>query len=459
MKNSISYVFDKFNNTNEDIVMELKQTLANQLLDKSVANSYSLGVTKLDIPTSKIESLYFEDRDKYTITNSYYDHSNSIYQTYSSKLPSFQSHGIKYYTKEQILDHINRCLSNNYFQYLENQSDTNCVKINTFTSAHSEVITFSDNISISTSYTKLSGMKLFISAMAKISGDDNQIIKFFLQSPSGQRCHFFIGKIKDIVKYSGYDINDFSFMDWNNADPQKVTDTGIKSYESFTKLSSSTCTGNWKIGIESSQAFTITLGGTLYLYFSDNHFIPTLPLFVSRNNDQLKLNAQHYYLYNNHQVGFSRTLYNSLAFTINSKVVNNVIYLEWDPTIINTTLTELIVFSQEQNSLNALSNIKEIQLRSSCFSSVGENIISSNSQSISSGVLVEFVINKDQNLGNFLLYSQTNEFWRVVDVSAISNNIRNIDFSIYATYDGGFEKQLYLSSGEGFSVRISFVRG
>ena len=473
MSNSISFVFDKFNNTDNDINMELNKTLVNELLDKSVANSYSISITKLDVPTSKIEALVFKDRNKYTITNSYYNHIDDEYQNFSSSLPNQDSHNIIYYTKESILEMINRCLANNYFQYLNATSDSNCIKtgnlentvgeVNVNKGNYIEMTKYSDNFLVSTPYTKLAGMKVFINSMSKISGDDNQIIKFFLETPSLDRVYLYVGKITDLVKFQNYEINEFSFKDFSNVSTQDIQNFGVKSYESYTKILNTTVNGNYKLGFVSNRDFDINFDADLTLYFSDNYYIPTLPLFISRINDSLRMNVQYYYLFNNHQVGFSKTLFNSLAFTINdeTRVVNsmNIVFLRYDNMLINTTdLSEIVILSQEQNSLNALSNIKEVQIRSSTLSGISENIVTDNNQTNSSNVLAEFTINKDENLGNFLLYTVSSTFWRKASVSRLSNNLKNINFSIFTTYDNNIEKQLLLAPGESFSVRLSFVQ-
>jgi hypothetical protein len=126
--------------------------------------------------------------------------------------------------------------------------------------------------------------------------------------------------------------------------------------------------------------------------------------------------------------------------------------------ILATDLSELIVISQDTSTIEKLGNLSEIQLRSSALSSVSENIISNASVPISSSVLQEFVVFKDDPLGNQLLYSESNVPWRRIDMSKILHQTRNIDLSIYASYENGSSKILQLNPGETWSVRLSFLR-
>lgn len=465
MNNAISFVFDQLNDTNNDTFMDIKRSLNTNLLPKDVANTYSLSITKLDVPTSKIEQLYFEDRSKYSTVLSYYDHTGNKYEDYSSEMPSFVSHGIKYYTKEQVLEYLNRCLCNNFNQYLDALSDTNAKFNASFVSTLTNASSLSSNLTCGTSYTKLAGLKLNINSIIRNSGSTGQIIKLFVQSPDGQKNILFVGLMSDLLQYQNFEINDFSYNDWNNVSSSTISSTGVKSYESYRKLKTATCAGNWKVGLEGSTSFSIELNASLTLYFSDNEFIPTLPLFISHSNDALRLNVQGYYLSNNIKVGFSPLLFNSLGFTYVSKMIGNYVFLQYDTTIIPPsldpaqTLEDIIQFTQEMNSLNALCNLKEIQLRSSSFSSVGENIITNASTPIGNNVLVEFIVNKDESIGNFLLYSISQVPWRKLDVSTLVGNLRNVDFQVFASYENGLQKHLQLSPGESWSVRLSFIRG
>jgi len=454
--NAISYVFDQTNETNNDTFMDIKRSLNSNLLPKDYANQYSLSITKLDIPTSKIEQLYFEDRSKYTTSVKYYNHTTNEYNYFSSQMPSFNSHQIRYYTKEQVLEYLNRSLCNNFNQYLDSLTDVNAKSVTSYNGTLTNVSPISSNLVSTTTYTKLSSLKLKINSLTLNSGSQNQIIKLFVQSPDNQKNYLFIGTIGELILHQDYTINDHSYKDWSN---KLTSDSDVKSYESYRKLKNVTCSGNWKIGLECNSTFSIDLHSELTLYFSDNLFIPTLPVFISQNNDFLRLNVQGYYLYNNYNVGFSNTLFNSLGFTFQNKTVNNIVYLQYDSTIFNLLdLDEIYTFNQEMASLNALCNIKEIQLKSSSFSSVGENIISNTTQVLSSNVLIEFIINKDESLGNHLLYTLSEIPWRRLDVSKLVSNLINIDFQVFASYENSLTKQINLSPGETWSVRISFIK-
>jgi len=455
--NAISFVFDQTNESNNDTFMDIKRSLNSNLLPKDYANQYSLSITKLDIPTSKIEQLYFEDRTKYTTSVKYYNHTTNEYNYFSSQMPSFNSHQIRYFTKEQVLEYLNRSLCNNFNQYIDSLTDVNSKFVGNYNGTLTNISPLSTDLTSGTTYTKLSSLKLKINSITLNSGSENQIIKLFIQSPDNQKNYLFVGTIAELISHQDYTINDHSYKDWSN---KLVSDSDVKSYESYRKLKTATCAGNWKIGLECNSTFSIDLHSELTLYFSDNSFIPTLPVFISQNNDFLRLNVEGYYLYNNYNVGFSNTLFNSLGFTFQNKTVNNIVYLQYDSTIFPSLLDldEIYTFNQEMASLNALCNIKEIQLRSSSFSSVGENIISNTTQVLSSNVLVEFIINKDESLGNHLLYTLSEIPWRRLDVSTLVSNLRNIDFQVFASYENSLTKQINLSPSETWSVRISFIK-
>jgi hypothetical protein len=57
-----------------------------------------------------------------------------------------------------------------------------------------------------------------------------------------------------------------------------------------------------------------------------------------------------------------------------------------------------------------------------------------------------------------LLYSESNLVWRRIDVSQVLSQTRNVDFSLWASYENGQSKQLQLAPSETFSLRLSFTR-
>jgi len=134
-------------------------------------------------------------------------------------------------------------------------------------------------------------------------------------------------------------------------------------------------------------------------------------------------------------------------------------FINYDSTILETNLYDLMILSQDNANLGKLSNISEIQLKSNALGGVSENLITNVNVAISSNVLQEFVIFKDEiELGNMLLYSESNIPWRRIDVSHILSQSRNIDFSLWASYENGQSKQLQLAPSETFSLRLSFTR-
>jgi hypothetical protein len=337
------------------------------------------------------------------------------------------------------------------------------------TSTITNVSPLSVNLSVSTTYNKFAGLKLKInSPVTKNSGNDNQIIRLFVQSHDGIKNYLYVGSLGDFVQKSlngNYHITENSFRDWTEFDSKKVGNTTVKSYESYLKFKDAVLEPHVNIGIESNTTFSLTFQYQLSLYFSDEDTLPTQSPFISRSgNDKLYLNLQHYYYKNNNQVGFSSFLNNSMSFCTVPKTnitVNGIkmSFINYDSTILETTLSDLMILSQDNANLGKLANISEIQLKSNALGGVSENLITNVNVAISSNVLQEFVIFKDEiELGNMLLYSESNIPWRRIDVSHILSQSRNIDFSLWASYENGQSKQLQLAPSETFSLRLSFTR-
>ena len=464
MNNAISIVFDKINTTDDDIPMEINDTLSSKILDVSDAKNYSMMISKIDIPTSQIIQLYFSDRSKYKIVNQYYNHVSHQYTTFETQLPNDLSHGIRYYTKEMALEMINRCHSKNYFDYLDSLvSDSNSSNIFLVSGTFSNTNQLSTAFNPTTSYLKFAGFKVRVTGFTKNSGSDNQIVKLKFRPQSGEDLILYSGTLGYLAEFgSGYDINDFSFRDWDNSTQASAKLYGIKSYEHYNKLKDAQTNGNCHIILEGSSTYSVNLNLIVSLYFSDQNYIPTLPTFISNTNDQLKLNVQGIYLMQNNKVAYSKTLYNSLPFTYVSKKVNDLVFLSYDTTILPKTTLELLdnyIFFQIQANLNALMNIKEVSLRSSTFSSVGEAIISNSKAVVNTNTLAEFVINKDLDIGQHLLFTVTERSWRLLDISSLLTSMNTINFSIFTTYENGESQQCYLAPSEIMSIRLSFIKG
>ena len=98
--NVVSLKVSNTNNTDLDLPMVLNQNFNNPLLDN--VQDYSVSITRVNIPTSRIELLKFTDRTKYKIGFYGYNPLNGNYALYSDTLPNELSHNVKYYTNEQI---------------------------------------------------------------------------------------------------------------------------------------------------------------------------------------------------------------------------------------------------------------------------------------------------------------------------------------------------------------------
>ena len=471
--NAKSFVFESVNETDNNINMEIKKTLSGNLLSKDDIQDYSMSITRLVLPTTNINQLYFTDNEKskYTCALRMYSKYLNQYVNYTSSLPN-ENDGVYYTSKERILEMINRALNNCYMQHYENPAivDTNMRQdLILNTSTFTNVSPLSVNLSVSTTYNKFAGLKLKMdSPVIKNSGNDNQIIRLFVQSHDSIKNYLYVGTLGDFVQKSlngNYYITENSYRDWADFDSKKAGNTSVKSYESYLKFKDAVLKPHVNIGIESNSTFSLTFQYQLSLYFSDEDTMPTQSPFISRSgNDKLYLNLQHYYYKNNHQLGFSSFLNNSMNFCTVPKTnitVNGIkmSFINYDSTILETNLYDLMILSQDNANLGKLSNISEIQLKSNALGGVSENLITNVNVAVSSNVLQEFVIFKDEiELGNMLLYSESNIPWRRIDVSQILSQSRNIDFSLWASYENGLSRQLQLAPSETFSLRLSFLR-
>ncbi len=304
------------------------------------------------------------------------------------------------------------------------------------------------------------------SAITKNIGADNELMRLFIIS-AGVKQYLYCGSIKNFVDKcgnGGFDITENSFRDWNRFDARNSSNVDVKAYESYLKFKDVTFTSHLNVGIECSGNFSISFQYQVTLFLSDNETMCSQSPFISYNsNNKLNLNLQNFYYKLNNQVASSSFLSNAFDFTTvikSTNVVNNVklYFIEYDAMLLDTTLTDLIILTQDHQTLERLSNISEIQLRSSSLSSVAENLITNSNVAISNNVLYEFTVFKDISIGNQLLFSESAETWRRIDVSKILHSTRNIDFQLFAQYENGYSKAIQMSPSESWSLRLSFTR-
>ena len=459
-KSSISYVFETVNETNNNIEMKISKNLSSPIIGKDESQDYSLSVTRLTVPTSLVEVLYFTDISKFKTCLKMFNNVSNTYENYFSSMPNEASHNILYYTKEQIIEYLNRSLCKNYFSYLEDSNSDVFPTTSSVTETIAAGSTGSNtNIANIAGYNNIAGVKLLLTSASLVSGNANQLVRLFIQSPSGSKQYVYVGPMSDILNHSAFTFNEHSYYNFESNFDSKSTD--VKFYESYLKHTG-TPHGNWTIGLESPTACSINFNYKLSVYRSDATNVPYQQPFVSRVGGEMRYNYQTIYAYNNHRVGFSPFLFNSLAFTLASSSEeigsDRFIFLNYDGTLLDTDLSELVILSQEMSTLNAIGNLNEVQIRSNSLSSIGENLISNSNIPISSNVLAEFVVDRDNMLGNSLIYSISERPWRLSPCSAFLHSLKQIDFSIFLSYDNGLTKQLLLSPGEQCTVRVSLLK-
>lgn len=470
--NAISYVFESVNNTDNNIDMDIRKTLSKNLLNPQELEDYTLSITRLAIPTTNIPQLYIPDGDisKFTVGLKMYSKYLASYVNYTKSLPNENSHGVIYHSKEKVIEMINRSLNNCYMQHFENVNivDTNMrVVLPSTTSTFTTASPLSTNLSISSSYNKFAGIKLRVtSAITKNIGADNELMRLFIQS-GGVKQYLYCGSIKNFVDKSGiggYDITENSYRDWYEFDQRKEFNTDVKAYESYLKFKDTTFSGHLNVGIECSGNFSISFQYQVTLFLSDENTLPSQSPFIAHaSNNKISLNLQNYYYKLNNLVGFSGFLNNAMDFTTvpkSTSTVNNVkmYFINYDSMLLDADLSELMILTQDHSTIEKLGNLSEIQLRSSSLSGVSENIITNASDVVSSNVLQEFVIFKDESIGNQLLYSESNVPWRRINMGKILHATRTLDFQIYASYENSYSRELQLAPGESFSLRLSFLK-
>lgn len=470
---SKSIILRYFNDTNVNVDSEINVTTSNTVISESDKRIYDMCVTRLTVPTTSISKLYFTDRSKHYTALKMYNANDDEHTVYTKTLPSLESHNISYNTNEQILEMLNRSLSNCYRQYLEGYTtvDTNCYPNRVAQSSKNLTNAAASNSqTITTSYGHFACCKLNVTALTVNSGDLTKLVRLYIQAPSNEKLYVFVGTLGDLVNAvsnTGGNLvfSEDAYNDVGTWYSPSSSNNDVKIYgslETFRPAGSAiTTSGTWKVGIDSNGTWDVDISYTLHVMFSDGSTIPSIQPFLVKSGGKIGLNYQTIYYTLNNMVGFSPYFSSALRFSSLGTVYDstNVVYWEKFEENLMTTWNEIINMTPEDDNLYRLSNIATVSIFSNTFGGTNEFVLSTPFTSVSSTMLVsDFIINKDTEYGNNLILSIDAEPWRRISLENLSSDFHSMQVRVMFNYLNGLTRTLILCPNEFMSMRLSFLK-
>ncbi len=136
---------------------------------------------------------------------------------------------------------------------------------------------------------------------------------------------------------------------------------------------------------------------------------------------------------------------------------NDTYKILYPPIVFESDLSQVFSNIQITSTLNKLSNLVGLEVRSSALSSNAERIVSNSNTLVSSNVVADFIINSDEQIGTNLIYTLDAIPYRQGTLSNLTE-IRSMDFTVFAKYSDDSTIQTYLRPGENMNLRLSFFR-
>jgi len=429
-----------------------------------------LTLSRVNIPTSGLESLFISDRTKYFCGLKMYKNADDTYELFTQQMPSTSSHGIRFFNKEQIIEYLNRCYSSCFRQYLDQMSVDGDLNVKKSTSVQALtsgglVTSLSNTQSLTSTYALFSNATLDVTGVTINTLNPDSRLRIYIEAPSGEELNCFEGEalvLIDILNKTGGKLS-FTEDSFNNVFSDEYSPSAsnytVKFQESITKFSGITTSGSYKFYLVSETSFNVDLSYNLAVYCGDVvNSIPSQPPYIARSGTYLQLICQEMYYKTSSLIGVSSYfqsffIFNSLPTIKDS--VNDIVYLQYESISLNI-LTDIVPLTQEYSTVEELNNITNIQVESrSLAQGRADIIVSDTNKPISNSVLYDFSISKDSPIGTELSYSQTDVPLKRISLKGI-NEIRNVDLSVYAVYSDGSRKIVQLGVNERLQLRLTF---
>lgn len=484
-KPSVFYNFQINNSTSSTKLADQTDTRDNPILQK--ADDYAMSIVKFNLPASDVDSFVIDNSSDYQIQlSSGYLPSGSPPQTYTinkSTLGMKTTAVFPMKSYEDFLENLNRTSLSCYQEYLANFntefsnviSTTSFITIaNPYTAPTSNnTITMTAPAGYTNCYLGYISLSLTFKTYTDLQPayqDSDDLWEIWLVNPAGDKC-LVAGTWKFDKTTAGktYQFEDgaiYSITSFDN-DSGISEDTAViyQPQEPFVKFCDRTnISGNWTLRIHNKSNdpahdfqgdLECTLTFDLLPECTTNgnqlNVIDTAPSFDINSDNKLEIIYPETLPLSGGNISFSSKLNDLLGFS--SVLRNDGFYQIKQPQInISKTLKESVRYTQPITTLYKLTDISEIQIRSSNLPIEAEFDADSNSNIVMSLNTSSTDLNK--SVYEFFNSNLVDRSYKLIN----NQEIRSLNFSVWIKYRStGAVKQAYLPPHSTFNMLVKFI--
>ena len=475
---SVYYNFELNNKTDLPILLDKTEQRDSPILKN--ASDYKLSIVKFNLPASNVESFVIDNQNDYLLqlASTYLsDGAPQTYQTAKYSLSLLTSNEYQMLTYQDFIENFNRRSLLCYRAYLTAFDITyNNVRENsgTITTASTyQTGTVNKTVPITTTFTNsyVGHLNLALTFnpytdAQPIYQDSNDLFEIYLVNPLGVSCLVCsnLKLPKDGVKVINFD--DSSIIGLTSQDLDDILPSNnYHPCEPFLKFCDRTnSSGNWIIRVKNksnnvNHSFQYNIEYFLRVWFlpenvngNQMEVIDTAPSLDINGNDKIELNFPETMILSGATISFSPKLNELLGFSSILKA-DGFYQVKLPQYRLSTSLKETIQYPQPISTLYKLTDISEIQIRSSNLPIVSEFDVTSSTQIVMSLNTASTDINKS-------VYEFFNQ--NLIDRSyQLTNNqdLRQINYSVWVKYrSSGKSKQVYLPPHSTFSILTKFIK-
>lgn len=492
MTTPINFNITKFNDESEPIDFKYKEPFNEAFLDK--ASNYQVAVTRLQVPTSEIETFVMSDNNLFKVYLSCTDSSN-VYSSVGTQLPDENddfdaniNYGtVNYYSNDDVLERISRIMyftfvkccklrfGNSYLITSDRTSDVNSLSFmsSSITSIHQD-ITVSSSLTRQIADLKFNIHELllsttnFSSSIDTYSASYNGLVRIKIKSPTNVETVVAVFNsaqlYKNTNKPSAWASNKILTLTEESFRSICCGYDGIKATktnehylptESFIKFSGIVPNGTWRITLETSTAVFGRLRYSVNFTTVESTF-PVIPPSISIDTDtKLVISYHEKFVTNNIMIGFSPRLKELIDFGHTNMLFNsaNQFFQLIFPNYVLTGTDALVNLKQNNSTRYLLCNLTKVIILSASIPSDPEYGASRSAKH----VLSDFTIDTETDSLGVLSYSETAGVypWRRYKLRS-SISFSNFDIEVLFEYNNGLTKVARLAPGQTGSLRLSF---
>lgn len=505
------------NLTNDDIAFDYSVNTTSAILQH--ADDYLVSVTRVKIPSDKIQSMYIPDNSDFKIGFRISNINNIAEERdeadYYTKIPNqnplsvdaTKYYGaVTYYNSPQLLDVISRTLYISYRDFLAYHANTvgfgyrqvtidGGMIFDTPTTTGTPIITKSKSVipansPFNASY-KLAYLQFrldeFIISFKDYRYSDNMnltdnrafdydldmyngAIQVYLTHPSGVTLQVFAGNAKDFYRKKGstakFMFSEGAFVPYN---PHDLTSdsAGLDTYflpvcESFHKFTGLTGSGTWSITVTSEDYVYGAISCNIVGYLVDStRYSVTSPTFgINSISKVIMASYDEAMAKNRIKIIMTPKIKHLLDFGNNFHIYNSV-KSDWEfiyPAYILHSTTTIVNLDQQISTLHRLNNSSRLLISSNALDVKGDFTATSNIVS-AKNTLIDFVLTQDSdNSVSDLDYStdaSRGGGWRCYELTN-PNPLTSLDIQMAIEYVDGSSLPLMISPGSQAIVRLTF---